>query len=99
MGIAMFGGAVAGTTPLAIILAIIGGLRVWERIRAARPSGERGGAVDWTRPGVLPEVLFDLELKDLPKVGVRKVERLRRCGPSRAGARRWGQLGAGAPSS
>ena len=26
MGIAMFGGAIAGTVPLAIILAIIGGL-------------------------------------------------------------------------
>ena len=55
-------------------------------------------SVDWTRPGVLPEVLFDLELEDLPKVGVQKVERLRRCGPSRAGARRWARLGAGAPS-
>ena len=44
------------------------------------PAGERGGAIDWTRPGALPEVLFDLELEDLPKVGVRKVERLRRYG-------------------
>ena len=44
------------------------------------PSGERGGAIDWTRPGVLPEVLFELELEDLPKVGSRKVERLRRYG-------------------
>ena len=41
------------------------------------PTGERGGAVDWTRPGVLPNVLFDLELEDLPKVGARKAERLR----------------------
>ena len=44
------------------------------------PAGERGGAIDWTRPGALPEVLFDPELEDLPKVGVRKVERLRRYG-------------------
>ena len=44
------------------------------------PSGEPGGAVDWTRPGALPDVLFDLSLKDLPKVGSRKAERLRRYG-------------------
>ena len=31
-------------------------------------------------PEALPEVLFDLEIEDLPKVGVRKVERLRRYG-------------------
>ena len=44
------------------------------------PSGERGGAVDWTRPGVLPDVLFELELEDLPKIGDKKLERLRRYG-------------------
>ena len=44
------------------------------------PTGERGGAVDWTVPGVLPDVLFELELEDLPKVGPRKAERLRRFG-------------------
>ena len=44
------------------------------------PSGERGGAVDWTRPSVLPGVLFELELEDLPKVGPRKAGRLRRYG-------------------
>ena len=44
------------------------------------PSGERGGAVDWTRPGTLPDVLFELELEDLPKVGARKAERLRMYG-------------------
>ena len=43
-------------------------------------SGERGGAIDWTRPGALPDVLFDLSLEDLPKVGSRKAERLRRYG-------------------
>ena len=43
-------------------------------------SGEPGGAVDWTRPGALPDVLFDLSLEDLPKVGSRKAERLRRYG-------------------
>ena len=41
-------------------------------------SGEQGGAIDWTRPGALPDVLFALELEDLPKVGTRKAERLRR---------------------
>ena len=44
------------------------------------PAGERGGAVDWTVPGALPDVLFELELEDLPKVGARKAERLRRYG-------------------
>ena len=44
------------------------------------PSGERGGAIDWTRPSVLPGVLFDLALEDLPKVGPRKAERLRSFG-------------------
>ena len=44
------------------------------------PFGEPGGAVDWTRPGALPDVLFELELEDLPKVGSRKTERLRRYG-------------------
>ena len=44
------------------------------------PSGEPGGAVDWTRPGALPDVLFELELEHLPKVGSRKAERLRRYG-------------------
>ena len=44
------------------------------------PSGEPGGAVDWTRPGALPDVLFDLRLEDLPKVGSRKAERLRQYG-------------------
>ena len=41
------------------------------------PTGERGGAVDWTVPGILPDVLFELALEDLPKVGARKAERLR----------------------
>ena len=44
------------------------------------PSGEPGGAVDWTRPGALPDVLFKLELEHLPKVGSRKAARLRRYG-------------------
>ena len=44
------------------------------------PSGERGGAVDWTCQGVLPDVLFDLELDDLPKVGAATADRLRRHG-------------------
>ena len=44
------------------------------------PSGERGGAVDWTAPGILPGALFELELEDLPKVGPRKAGRLRRYG-------------------
>ena len=44
------------------------------------PSGERGGAIDWTRPGTLPDVIFELELEDLPKVGARKAERLRSYG-------------------
>ena len=44
------------------------------------PSGERGGAIDWTRPGTLPDVLFELDLEDLPKVGTRKAERLRMYG-------------------
>ena len=41
------------------------------------PAGERGGAVDWTVPGLLPDVLFNLDLEDLPKVGARRSERLR----------------------
>ena len=44
------------------------------------PSGDCGGAIDWTRPGALPGGLFELELEDLPKVGPRKSERLRRYG-------------------
>ena len=44
------------------------------------PSGERGGSIDWTPPGVLPEVLFDLDLEDLPRVGDRKAARLRKHG-------------------
>ena len=44
------------------------------------PSGEPGGAVDWTCPGALPDVLFELELEDLPKVGSSKAKRLRRYG-------------------
>ena len=44
------------------------------------PTGERGGAVDWTRPGTLPDVLFELDLENLPKVGPRKTERLHRYG-------------------
>ena len=42
--------------------------------------GERGGAIDWTAPGTLPDALFELELEDLPKVGARKAERLRMYG-------------------
>ena len=44
------------------------------------PSGEPGGAVDWTRPGALPDVLFELELEDLPRVGAQTANRLRRYG-------------------
>ena len=31
------------------------------------PAGERGGAVDWTVPGALPDVLFELELEGPPQ--------------------------------
>ncbi|MCY4453561.1 MAG: hypothetical protein OXC01_16595 [Immundisolibacterales bacterium] len=48
--------------------------------RGKGAAGERGGAVDWTIPGALPDVLFELELEDLPKVGARKAARLRRYG-------------------
>ena len=44
------------------------------------PSGERGGAVDWTRPDILPGALFELDLEDLPQIGPRKGARLRRYG-------------------
>lgn len=77
-------GAVYSTFSPALSLAVGVATSVWLAKVAAEcgkgPSGERGGAIDWTRPGVLPDVLFELELEDLPKVGARKAERLRTFG-------------------
>ena len=52
----------------------------WPPSGGKGPTGERGGAVDWTRPGILPDALFALDLEDLPKVGSAKAGRLRRYG-------------------
>ena len=77
-------GAVYSTFSPALSFAVGVATSVWLAKVAAEcgkgPSGERGGAIDWTRPGVLPDVLFELELEDLPKIGTRKAERLRRYG-------------------
>ena len=48
--------------------------------KVAAESGKPRGTTDWTQPGVLPDVLFELDLEDLPGVAERTAARLRQYG-------------------
>ena len=68
-------GAVPVTLPFSAGVAA----SVW-LAKVAAESGKPKGATDWTRPGALPEAVFELDLDDLPGIGPRLLPRLDRYG-------------------